>query len=61
MRDGRSVLETFLDLMDKHRGAVVGVAAGILIALLFVLFGVWKTIGIAIIVLIGYFIGKRFD
>lgn len=61
MQDGRSVLETLLELIDKHRGAVLGVVAGILVALLFIGFGFWKTIGIAILIVIGYFIGKRFD
>ncbi len=61
MRDGRSVLETLLELIDKHRGAVLGVVAGILIALLFSLFGFWKTIGIAILIVIGYFVGRQFD
>ena len=40
---------------------MLGVVAGILIALLFIGFGFWKTIGIAILIVIGYFIGKRFD
>ena len=41
MQDGRSVLETLLELIDKHRGAVLGVVAGILVALLFIGFGFW--------------------
>jgi uncharacterized membrane protein len=61
MRDGRSVLEILLDLIDRRRGAVVGIVAGILVALLFFIFGFWKMVGIAICILIGYFIGKQFD
>jgi uncharacterized membrane protein len=61
MRDGQSVLETLLDLMDRHRGAAVGVVVGLLVGLLFIIFGFWKTILIAICILIGYIVGKRFD
>jgi uncharacterized membrane protein len=61
MRDGRSVLENLLDLMDRHRGATAGVVVGLLVGLLFIVFGFWKTILIAICILFGYFIGKRFD
>jgi uncharacterized membrane protein len=61
MRDGRSVLEILLDLMDRHRGAAAGAAGGLLVALLLIMFGFWKTVGIAVCILIGYYIGKRFD
>ena len=61
MQDGRSVFEILLDLMDRHRGAMAGAIVGLLVALLIIIFGFWKTVGIAICIVIGYFIGKRFD
>jgi uncharacterized membrane protein len=61
MWGGRSLYEIFLDLMDRHRGAMVGAVVGLLVALLIIVFGFWKTVFIVICILIGYFIGKRFD
>ena len=61
MWGGRSLYEILLDLMDRHRGAVAGAVVGLLVALLIIVFGFWKTVFIAICILVGYFIGKRFD
>jgi uncharacterized membrane protein len=56
-----SVYKILSDLMDRHRGAVVGTVIGLLVALLIIAFGFWKTVFLGICILIGYFIGKRFD
>lgn len=61
MWGGRSFYEFFLDLMDSHRGKVIGIILGLLAGLLIIIFGFWKTVFIVICILIGYFIGKRFD
>jgi uncharacterized membrane protein len=61
MRDGRSLFELVLELIDRHRGAAAGAAVGLVVALLMIIFGFWKTVGIAICILIGYFVGRHFD
>lgn len=57
----RSVYEILADLLDGHRGAAIGVLLGLLVALLLIIFGFWKTIFIGICILIGYVIGRCYD
>jgi uncharacterized membrane protein len=61
MWNGRSLYEVFLDLMNRHQGKVVGVIIGLLAGLLIIIFGFWRTVFIAICILAGFFLGKRFD
>jgi uncharacterized membrane protein len=57
----RSFFEYLADQAERHRGKAIGVILGLLAALLIIIFGFWKTVFIAILVLFGYWLGKRFD
>lgn len=61
MWGGRSLSEILQDLLENHRGKALGLALGLAIGLLIILFGFWKSVFIIVCVLIGYFLGKRFD
>lgn len=61
MSGGRSFYEIFLDLLNGHRGKVIGIILGLLAGLLIIFLGLWKAVFIVICVLIGYFAGKGFD
>lgn len=56
------MLERFLNLIwEEHRGKTIGVAIGLVAAILFLSFGFWKTLFIIIFIVLGYIIGKRVD
>lgn len=57
----RSFREIIQELLEAHRGKVVGVICGLIIGLLIIIFGFWKSVFIIFCILIGYFLGKRFD
>lgn len=61
MWDGRSFYEYVADQVEKHRGKVIGIILGLLVALLWITLGFWKMLFIAICIVIGYFVGKCFD
>ncbi|NPV28538.1 MAG: DUF2273 domain-containing protein [Firmicutes bacterium] len=61
MWGGRPLREIFEDLLERHRGKVLGVVLGLAVGLLIILFGFWKTVFVLLCVLIGYFLGRRFD
>ncbi len=51
----------FMDIITKHRGKIIGIALGLVFALLIIKYGFLKTFFIAFCVGIGYYIGKRID
>jgi len=61
MWGGRTFLEIIQELLETHRGKVLGAIFGLIIGLLIIVFGFWKTVFIIVCILIGYFLGKRFD
>lgn len=61
MWDGRSLSEILHDLLMNHRGKVLGLVLGLAVGLLVIMFGFWRSVFIVICVLLGYFLGKRFD
>lgn len=53
--------EMFRELAQHHRGKVIGGLLGLVLALLFLRFGFWATLFIALLVAVGYVVGKRLD
>lgn len=49
------------ELVENHRGKVVGALIGLVFALLIIRFGFWWSLFISFSVLVGYLIGKRMD
>ena len=48
-------------LLHEHMGKVIGVGLALIISLLVVYLGFWKTVFIVLCVTLGYFIGKNLD
>lgn len=53
--------EVFRDLLENHRGKIIGGLIGLVLALMIIRFGFFWSIFIGICVLVGYLIGKRMD
>ncbi|MCL5046183.1 MAG: DUF2273 domain-containing protein [Actinobacteria bacterium] len=49
------------DLMENHRGKVIGGLSGLVFSLLVIRFGFWWALFITFFVLAGYLIGRRID
>ncbi len=50
-----------LNLLNEHRGKTVGILLGFIASILFINFGFWRTIFIALFIFAGYAIGKKLD
>ena len=56
------MIEKFIaEVMENHRGKALGMLLGLLVGIFLINFGILKTILLAILVIAGYVIGKRFD
>jgi uncharacterized membrane protein len=53
--------ENLNEIWERHLGKIVGAAAGLAFGCLILVFGFWRSIFVALCVLGGYVIGKRFD
>ncbi|MFY9140936.1 MAG: DUF2273 domain-containing protein [Thermacetogeniaceae bacterium] len=58
---GRNFIEIVQYLLDNHRGKLLGVALGLVVGLLIISFGFWKSLLVIIFVVIGYYLGSRVD
>jgi uncharacterized membrane protein len=50
-----------VEIWQQHSGKIIGIAAGLLIGICIIAFGLFHTLFVAICALIGYVIGKRID
>jgi uncharacterized membrane protein len=50
-----------LHLITEHRGKTIGVLLGLIASILFISFGFWRTIFIALFIFAGYSLGKKLD
>ena len=57
----RSFSELFLKYWDTHRGRMVGVIIGLVIGIMFLTLGVFRTIFLLILMSGGYLLGKKID
>lgn len=51
----------FQDILDQHRGKLIGITAGLIGAILILTFGFWRSLFVIFCIVVGYFIGKRID
>jgi len=51
----------FLKLLEEYPGTIIGIGIGILLGLVFLIVGFWKTIIFVGFILLGLSIGKRYD
>jgi uncharacterized membrane protein len=49
------------ELWEHHRGKVVGVAAGVFLGFIYLIFGFWDMLIFAFIVTVGFYIGSKLD
>lgn len=49
------------ELWESHRGKVIGVAAGIFFGFIYLFFGFWDMLIFGFIVLVGFYIGNKWD
>ncbi len=54
-------LRLILELIEKNRGKVAGVALGLIFGWFAITYGVIKAIFVSICVVAGYYIGKKLD
>lgn len=50
-----------LYLMEEHRGKTIGILLGLVASILFIAYGFWRTLFIILCIVLGYYIGKKFD
>lgn len=51
----------FSKLFEEHPGIIIGLAVGLLLGIIYLLVGFWKTIIFSAFIMIGLYLGKRFD
>lgn len=49
------------DLLENHRGKLIGAASGFFLGILYLIVGFWDMLIFAFIVFIGYYMGKKLD
>jgi uncharacterized membrane protein len=54
-------LDTILELMKEHKGKTIGIFLGFLFGIFTVILGFWKTFFIALCIVVGFILGRRFD
>lgn len=53
--------EVLIGIYKNNKGKVIGTAAGLLVAVLMLIIGFFKTLFIVLLMLLGYYIGKKID
>lgn len=53
--------DLFIYLMTEHRRKFLGTVIGLILAIMFLTFGFWRTFAAIALVGIGYLIGKQLD
>ncbi|CAM2809306.1 DUF2273 domain-containing protein [Paenibacillus sediminis] len=49
------------EIWESHRGRVIGVVSGIFFGIIYLIFGFWNMLFFALLVFIGYTVGKTRD
>lgn len=50
-----------LDIFNKNQGKIIGSAVGLLLSIIILIIGFFRTLLIVLFVLSGYYIGKKID
>lgn len=53
--------QILLELWENHRGKILGIASGLLLGCLILVFGFWRSIFVLLCIAVGYLIGNRYD
>ena len=54
-----SLLATLM--LPENRGKVIGIGLGLIIGILFITVGFWKTMFVIVCIVAGFFLGKKLD
>lgn len=49
------------EIWESHRGRIIGIAGGIFFGIIYLIFGFWDMLFFALVVFIGYTLGRRSD
>jgi uncharacterized membrane protein len=60
-RSGQGLADFFFWAWQNHPGKLIGMSLGLILGLLIVLLGFWKTLVLVLFVTVGYVLGKRED
>jgi uncharacterized membrane protein len=55
------MLDNLIIYISENSGKVIGVALGLIVSILFISFGFWRTLFIVFCIFAGYQIGKMLD
>lgn len=58
---GENISRFFVWALDKHPGKFIGTSLGLVLGLLMVTLGFWRTLVLALFVILGFWLGKRQD
>jgi len=53
--------QLFMEWLTLHRGKIIGAATGLALGVSVILFGFFKTLFVAVCVVLGYLAGKQLD
>ncbi|PTM58529.1 DUF2273 domain-containing protein [Desmospora activa] len=48
-------------IWDTHRGRLIGLVIGVVLGLIYLIVGFWKTVAFGMFVLVGFLIGQQWD
>jgi uncharacterized membrane protein len=48
-------------IWEAHRGKLTGLVIGLLLGLIYLFVGFWKTVGFGAFLLVGYLVGQQLD
>ncbi len=54
-------LQILLELIERNRGKVAGVALGLVFGWFAITYGIFKAIFVSLCIVVGYYIGKKLD
>ncbi|GIP41763.1 hypothetical protein J45TS6_02220 [Paenibacillus sp. J45TS6] len=49
------------EIWESHRGRIIGIAGGLFFGIVYLMFGFWDMLFFALVVFIGYTLGRRRD
>ncbi|MFZ3102869.1 MAG: DUF2273 domain-containing protein [Desulfitobacteriaceae bacterium] len=60
-RAGQTIMRFLIESFDNHPGKFFGISLGFVLGLFVVTLGFWRTLVIALFVVVGFIMGKRQD
>jgi uncharacterized membrane protein len=61
LKIGEKTSKILVWTIDNHPGKLIGTSVGFILGLLMVTLGFWRTLVLSLLVVLGFFLGKRQD